>query len=185
MTLGVVALLGFAGCGSGSSDGSGSTAAAAKQERIYPNVHGPTREFLIRDGDNIVQMFGYEATPAQRQAVTKLLRAWMRARAASAWAKDCSYFHRTYIHELVKDAHGVSEGKVDNCAQALAYFGHQASGNLKNTFEGERVVSLRLEGPRGYAQYHGNDGRHDWIVPVRMEGAQWKVANATPLGRSS
>jgi hypothetical protein len=181
----LVALVGIAGCGNGSGEDPGSTVAAAQQERIYPNVHGPTREFLIRDGDNVVQMFGTEGTPAQRRAVTTLLRGWMRARAAAAWSKDCSYLHRGFIHELVIDAHHVSGGKVHNCPQALAFFGHEASGNLKNTFAGQKVVSLRLQGVRGYAQYHGNEGRHDWVVPVRREGAQWKVMIASPLGRSS
>jgi hypothetical protein len=178
----LLVLLAVFATGCGDSNNSGAT--TQKQERIYPNVHGPTREFLIRDGDNIVQFFGHEATTVQRKAVSEVIRGWMRARAAAAWAKDCTYMHSGYRQDLVKDAHGVSGGKVRNCPQALAFFGPSASGNLKNTYAGESVVSLRLRESRGYAQYHGNDG-HDWIVAVAKDGGQWKVTTAAPLGRSS
>jgi hypothetical protein len=171
----------LAGCGSSGEPGStGETTAG----RMYPNVTGPTREFLIRDGDNVVQFFGREAPPTEREAASKTIHAWMRARARSAWTKDCSYLHRDYAEELTKDAHSVSGGKVKNCPQALNFFGPQASGNLVNTVKGKPIVSLRMREGRGYAQYHGNDG-HDWIVPVKREGQVWKVTIAAPLGRSS
>jgi len=177
----VIAAMGI-GCGSGGESGTGDE--STKPERIYPNVTGPTREFLVKDGDNVVQFFGREASPADRKAASKVIQAWMRARAKAAWAKDCSYFHKTYVEELVKDAHSVSGGKVKNCPQALDYFGPQASGNLVDTLKGKPIVSLRMREGRGYAQYHGNDG-HDWIVPVKKENGQWKVTIAAPIGRNA
>jgi hypothetical protein len=170
-----------AGCGSG-----GDHAGSAHGEEMtvdwssYPP--GPTREFIVPYGDNTVQEYGREAPKAEREQASRMNSAWMRARAAQDWKRDCSYFSRGYRHSLVAtDAVNASRGKVKNCAQALAYFGHRASGSYKNNLAGP-IDSLRMGKDHGYAQYHGNDG-HDWIVPVQREGGKWWVANATPIDR--
>jgi hypothetical protein len=170
-----------AGCGG--DEATGEQEPEAKQEPLYPWLEGPTREFLIRGGDNAVQIFGREATKAEREQASSVIQAWMKARAAQDWAKDCSYFSRAYIHTLVAtDAVSVSKGKVKNCPQALAFFGHLASGNYKNNLAGP-IDSLRVSEGLGYAQYHGNDG-HDWVISMNKEDGKWWVAIASPLGRS-
>lgn len=177
--LAIVTML-VSGCGGGDS----TTVAEKEQELPYPWLKGPSREFLIRDGDNAVQTFGREATKAEREQASEVIQAWMKARAAQDWAKDCSYFASEYIHNLVAtDAMQVSGGKVKTCPQALAYFGHQASGSYKNNLTGP-IDSLRVGEGHGYAQYHGNDG-HDWIIAVSREDGRWLISNATPIGRSS
>jgi hypothetical protein len=184
-------LLALLACGSGAVLGCGGEQAtgdasetAAKQERLYPWLKGPSREFLIRGGDNAVQTFGREATKAEREQASRTIAAWMKARAAQDWVKDCSYLSRKYIHSLVaEDAVRVSEGKVKNCPQALAYFGHLASGTYKNNLAGP-IDSLRVGEGHGYAQYHGNDG-HDWVLSVDRERGKWWVSIAAPIGRSS
>lgn len=169
------------GCGGGEATGESQT--SAKQERLYPWLKGPSREFLIRGGDNAVQTFGQEATKSERKQASQVIHAWMKARAAEDWAKDCSYFSRKYIHNLITtDAVVVSHGKVKNCAQGLAFFGQKASGSYKNNLAGP-IDSLRVNEQQGYAQYHGNDG-HDWVITVEREGGKWLVAIASPIGRS-
>lgn len=174
----VVALA--AGCGGGDSS---TVAEQTGPAPLYPWLKGPTREFLIREGDNAVQIFGREASKAERDQASEVIQAWMKARAAQDWAKDCSYFSRHYIRILVaEDAVKVSKGKVKNCPQALAFFGHLASGSYKNNLTGP-IDSLRVGDGHGYAQYHGSDG-HDWVIPVEREDGKWLIANSTPLGRS-
>jgi hypothetical protein len=176
LTLLVVAL---SGCGSSSS-----SEAARTEPRLYPWLKGPTRQFLILNGDNAVQTFGREATKAEREQASRVILAWMKARAAQDWEKDCSYFSRAYIHSLVAtDARRVTNGRVKNCPQALEYFGHKASGSYKNNLAGP-IDSLRVGEGHGYAQYHGNDG-HDWVISVNREDGKWWVSIASPLGRSS
>jgi hypothetical protein len=171
-----------AGCGG--DEATGEPEAEAGQERLYPWLKGPSREFLIHGGDNAVQTYGWEATKVERNQASDVIEAWMKARAAQDWAKDCSYFSHGYIHSLVAtDAVEVSNGKVKNCPQALAYFGHQASGTYKNNLTGT-IDSLRVGKTLGYAQYHGNDG-HDWVITMEREGGKWWVAIASPIGRSS
>ena len=180
MALIIVSLL-APGCGGGESS---TSEGKADSHILYPWLKGPSREFLIRDGDNSIQIFGKEASKAEREQASRVIAAWMKARAAQDWAKDCSYFSRAYIHNLITtDAVKVSNGKVKNCAQGLAYFGHAASGSYKNTLRGP-IDSLRVSEGHGYAQYHGNDG-HDWVLPMEMEDGNWWVAIASPIGRSS
>jgi hypothetical protein len=176
-TIGLL-LLGAWGCG---GDGSTSTATSASdQSRPYPWVTGPARGFLGPDGENATAAFGREASDAERAQAWRVIEAWMRARAAKAWAEDCSYFSRKYIQALVvEDAMKVSKGKVQNCPQALAYFGAQASGDYKNTLSGP-IDSLRVQKSQGFALYHGREG-HDWMIPMDRENGKWWVAIAAPI----
>jgi len=177
LLLGLGVLLGLIGCG-----GSGDETQAASEERLYPSVEGPAREFLVRNGDNAVPMFGREATKAERDQASRVIEPWMRARAATDWKKDCSYFSRRYVKALVaEDATKITDGRVKTCPQALAYFGEAASGDYKNTMSGP-IDSLRIGEGHGYALFHGSDG-HDWALPMDRENGRWLVALAAPIER--
>jgi len=172
------------GCG---GDSSGSTDAAKTESRPYPWLKGPSREFLVSTGDNVVQTFGREGTKAEREQASETIEAWMRARAVQDWKKDCSYFSKSYNTNITDDAHGVTGGKVKNCPQALAYFKHAASGDYVNNLAGPidslRVGLYKEQLNQGYAQYHGNDGM-DWIVPMNRDNGRWKVSIASPIERN-
>jgi hypothetical protein len=167
------------GCGSDSSTGE----TTGKEEVFFPRVKGPSREFLIEGGDNIVQSFGPEATVAEREQASRVIHPWMRARAAEDWAQDCKYLSRVYVRRLVNDALSVTEGRARNCPQALAYFKDSASGDLVNTLTGP-IDSLVTRGHVGYAQWHGTKGR-DWVLPMREEGGRWLVDIASPIDRNA
>lgn len=175
--IGLLLLSVLGGCGGGASSGETQT----KPERIYPWVHGPAREFLIPDGDNSVQTFGPEAAPAEREAASAVIHAWMQARIAENWTADCRLLSASYIRVLVADAKGVSHGTATSCPQALAYFGDEASGTSGNTLTGP-IDSLLVRGKRGFAQWHGTE--EDWVLPLRKESGQWKVDVAAPIERT-
>lgn len=142
---------------------------------------GPTHEFVIPGGDNTVQYFGREGSVAEREEASAVVAAWMRARAAKDWRKDCRFISQAYKDNLVTDAERVSKGKARNCHQALAFFGPLASGNSINTMTGP-IDSLRVGADISFAQYHGRRGI-DWIVPLEKEGSRWKVAVSAPINR--
>ncbi|HSS41591.1 MAG TPA: hypothetical protein VLK37_03470 [Solirubrobacterales bacterium] len=176
---GMLALLALvSGCGGGSETSTGETV----PKRPYPRLHGPSREFLLPGGDNVVQFFGQEAPPAEREEVSRLIHAWMRARVAKEWVKDCSYLSHVYIGPLVKDANTVSHGKAKNCPQALEFFGPGASGTSGNTLTGP-IDSLRVRGVRAFAQWHGPH-QIDWVLPLRNENGTWKIESASPAERT-
>jgi len=138
---------------------------------------------VIPGGDNTVQYFGHEAPKAKREQVSAVVQAWDRARAAEDWRSDCSFMTRAYIDNMVTDAERTSKGKANSCVEALVFFGVVASGEEDRTTTG-LIDSLRLSGPKGYAQYHGRNGE-DWVVPVEQEGGVWKVGVSAPIKRES
>jgi hypothetical protein len=162
-----------------SACGGDSTATSSSDRSHYPP--GPTREFVIPGGDNVVQVFGREGSRAERDEASKVIAAWMRARVARDWAKDCAHLSRAYIKNIVADARHTSEGKATTCPTALDFFGPLASGKRVYTLSGP-IDSLRVGEGRGYAQYHGREGI-DWVVPMEKEGGHWKVAIAAPINR--
>lgn len=183
--LGVVAVLllvagGMYGCG-----GSGNSSAASSPARDplanYPK--GPTRQFIIPGGYNRVQVYGREASPAEREEVSALIHMWMRARAARNLKVDCKYLSQHMVEGIVRDAKNASNGKVKTCPGALALLGASASGDYKNTLGNLPIVSFRVGAGFGYAQYHGRDG-NDWIVPMRREHGKWLVNLPTPVNRN-
>lgn len=179
--VGLLALLALVALAAGCGGDSGSEESEAKPKRLYPRVHGPSREFLIAGGDNIVQFFGREAPSAERLEASQVIHKWMRARVAEDWREDCKYLSAVYTRMLVNDAKRVSGGEATNCVQTLAFFGDQASGKSGNTLTGP-IDSFRVRGVRAYAQWHGPE--EDWVLPLRNEGGQWKVEAASPLERT-
>lgn len=187
LRLTVIALLAFAcGCGGGESTGpvdttpgksatgttTGQSASTTGRPREERNFRGP-------DGVNTQLAFGHEASRAERARASRVIEGWMRARAVTDWAADCGYFSRRYRHDLVvEDAMNVSHGEVQNCPQALAFFGIAASGDYKNTLSGP-IDRFRVAGGQGIALYHGNDG-NNWAVTMEKEAGKWWVAIAAP-----
>ncbi|MGN6276446.1 MAG: hypothetical protein ACTHNP_11055 [Solirubrobacterales bacterium] len=172
------ALLLIAGCGGGS------TTSASKEKTVdwsqYPP--GPTRQFIVPGGDNAVQTFGREAKPAERKQVTKVTQAWLRARAAKNWAKDCRYLATSSVKYAESSASYMAQHKVSGCPAALGVMAVKGQKVSRAYNMAGGVVSLRLGEGHGYAQYHGNEG-HDWIIPVTRQDGDWKIATFDPLNR--
>jgi len=168
------------GCGGGDATTDDSAAAAKVR---YHWVKGAAREFLVPGADNVTQAYGREASVGEREQASKLIHAWMSARAVTDWKRDCEYFSHSYARRLTADAHSVTGGRVKTCAQALAHFGPiaAASGNCKNTLDGP-IDSLRIESGLGFAQYHGSDHK-DYVISMQKEDGKWAVSNARPFGR--
>lgn len=180
LALGLLAMvLLLAGCGGGDS-----TTSASKEKTVdwseYPP--GPTRQFIVPGGDNAVQTFGREATPAQRKQVSKVVQAWLRARAARNWARECRYLHAETIKYAESSASYMAQHKVSGCAKSLTVMAAKGQKVSRTYNMAGSVVSLRLGEGHGYAQYHGNDGR-DWIVPITPEHGVWKITSFDPLDR--
>lgn len=178
LSLAVLAVVLAAGCGSGDR-GAETTGSAENPLAGYPQ--GPTREFIVPGGDNVVQEFGTEASPAERRQVSSMIEAWMRARAAGDWDEECRYLHEKKIESAIAAAQQFSQRKVDCAAALKTLSGLPGAASRKNTMS-EPVASLRIGEGHGYAQYHGREGR-DWIVAVRRQDGSWKISELEPKDR--
>lgn len=180
LSLSLVAFAAMAiGCGGGDSTGDSSSLAV---QPLRPK--GPSNEFYIPGGDNAVQLYGREAAVAERAQASRVIGAWMRARAARKHARECAYMSRAFAKEFVYEAEYVTKSKITTCAGALDYFGFDAGGvNFVTNTMSDPIASLRIDAGQGYAQYHGNDGR-DYIVGVDKEDGKWLVATSAPYDRS-
>lgn len=178
ITLSLLLVVVVAGCG-GSAPSTTQAEVGKGQLAGYPK--GPTRQFIIPGGDNAVQLFGHEATAAERRQASAIVEGWLRARVRGEWGKACAYMEKRLNSYAVVTGSEVSGNHLTTCARGFAALTHNAGKPRYNIKGG--VVSLRVKGSQGYAQYHGTEGE-DWILSMQREGGRWKVANLYPLERT-
>lgn len=172
----ILTVLFVTGCG----DSSSREEAATSKDAAFPK--GPTKQFYVPGEDNAVQLFGDEAAPAVRKRVSGVVQTWMRARAAADWAEDCRYLSQETVEYALNSGTTLGQGKVRDCGEALAIIADRGPKVSRRYNMAGPVASLRLQEGRGYAQYHGDEGR-DWIVPVQREGGSWKIGALDPIER--
>ncbi len=172
----VALAVGPSGCGGGDS----TREAETTRDPLAGYPKGPTRQFIEPGADNAVQEFGREATAAEREYVSKLVKAWLRARVRAEWARACSYLHEKNTEDAIEMGSMLTGEPITSCAKGLSALARNPETPRNNIKGG--VASLRIEAGQGYAQYHGKEGR-DWILAVRREGRRWKIAHFYPIER--
>jgi hypothetical protein len=163
-TVALVALsLLAAGCGSGS--GSSSTTAAANEA---------SSQFPATAANKQIVDFGKEAPPAVREAAGSVLAANLKARETANFTSQCSTLSLKTVDKLVAPG---KESPTAACPAALKELAEPLSQSApvrKDTL-GASVAAMRVKGGRGYALYHGTDGK-DYAMAMEKEGGTWKVA---------
>jgi hypothetical protein len=143
------------------------------------STDGGSAGFRTPDGDNSIQEYGAEADAKEVDAVTAALRSYLEARASADFAKQCLYLAKATVAPLEEFAGGSSQLKGKGCREILSALESNApASTLTSTLTGD-IASLRIEGKRGFALYHGDEGI-DYFVPMVKEGGEWKVAALAP-----
>jgi len=164
LLLAVLLALALAGCGDGGEE---TTAKAPAPKRAAPGV--PTSS----GGDNSIQLYGVEASDAERAKLTTLVQTFLNARATGNWAKVCSLLAAKPRAEQLRFAPGAK-----SCAEAMAFFAKDANpATLKDEAQIE-VLSLRVDPPIAFLIYRRSDGI--WATALEREEGQWKVISVTP-----
>lgn len=165
----LLALLGLAlviaGCGASSSTSSESGSGAE-----------PSAQFLKKNGKNTIPEFGEEASAEEREAVNTVVVKNLKARQAADWATQCNTLSMKGIAEIP------GAKNHQDCPTALKKLGEPLSvtkGIRTDTLSGS-IAAFRIEGERGYALYHGNDGRNH-ALPLEKEDGVWKVGSINTI----
>lgn len=173
-------------CGGGGSDSSttnsspttqGSTAATTTEAN--GGQGSGSAAFRTPGGDNSIQNFGEEGDAGEVAAATAALEAFMKARAKDQWAQVCSSLAKAAVAPLAQISSGSPQLKGKGCAAILAALtGATPASTRANTLIGP-VASLRFEGDRGFALYHGPKGVN-YFIPMTKEDGEWKVGALAP-----
>lgn len=171
-------------CGEDSNSDSG---VVATQETTAPpgdgapvdDSGGGNASFRTPGGDNSIQNYGKEANAAELEEAAVALASFMRARAEDDWDEQCARLADAATKSIEELASRSPQLKGEGCATILPEFlaGVPASSHVNTLTDG--VASLRVEGDRGFALYHGAGGV-DYYVPMVKEDGKWKVGAVAP-----
>jgi hypothetical protein len=176
--------IGLSACGSGDSDDStgGSPTVMTTQgkgEGGSSSEGDGSAGFRTPGGDNSIQNFGEEADAVELGAASVVLAAYLRARGKDDWARECVYLARSAVAPLEELASRSAEIKGKGCAAVLAtLMGSTPVSTRADTLTGG-IASLRVQGDRAFALYHGPGGV-DYFLPLTKEDGEWKIGSLAP-----
>lgn len=163
----LIGLLGvIAGCGGGDSSSSSGSSPSVSSD--------PSAQFIKKGGkgNNTYAEFGEEAPAEEREVANVVVVESLKARAAGDFQAQCETLGQKGIQSIP------NAKTQQDCVKALKQFGEPLSKTKygrRDTLSGAIAV-LRVEGDKGIALYHGNDG-NDYEIPLEKEGGVWKVSS--------
>lgn len=202
----VLALVGPAACGGGSSassitqnaastmtssapsttskaDTSQPTAKAPRSSGTIPSGGGAAG-FRMRGADNSIPDYGEEASAAERRAAGTALAAYLGALAKGQWPKACPHVASSMRRSLERLASTAKQLKGAGCAGDLNALVARISSVRADPFSGA-LAAFRVKGTQAFALFRGPD-RQKYYMPMASEGGAWRVTqfapDAYPLG---
>jgi hypothetical protein len=174
LALALVALaISLTACGGGddSTQSSSSTASTGSGDS---SAQEGSASFHTPGGDNSIQNFGDEADTGEVAAATTVLARYLQARARGDWGKDCALLAKTAVAPLERLVAQSPDLKGKDCAGILASLTAYVPKSSRANTMTDGIASLRVEGNRAFALYHGAKGI-DYFVPMVKEDGQWKI----------
>jgi len=162
--LALIVVLLLASCG-GSSSSTGEEQTARE----------PSKEFAGPNGENKLVRFGVEASAPERESASAVLNQSFEARASADFEAQCATLTAKEIDKVAGS--GKKSASVAQCSAKLKKLAEPLAKSepfRTDKLEGE-VTAMRVKGNRGFAFFHGTDGK-DWVMPLEKEGVTWKVA---------
>jgi hypothetical protein len=184
--LGLLAL-GLSACGGDSGDATTGSTRTSSQAATTPG-QGPGKggsaeegsaSFRVKGGDNSIQDFGEEADDSETAAATAVLTGYLEARASGDWAAQCAGLSKTALEPLEQVVSRSPQFKDKGCAAVLkALLGAAPASTRANPLTGD-IASLRTEGNRGFALFHGTGGSDYFVLMVKEDG-EWRLGATAP-----
>jgi hypothetical protein len=128
-----------------------------------------------RGGDNSIQSYGVEGQSDERVEAATTVQAYLDALVAGRWADACSLLAakiKTNLEALLERA--PKDAQLKGCPDAVrVVMGKVPKGPLRIVAD-VHVLSLRVEGDRGFLIYEDGEGHADEI-PLEREDDRWKA----------
>ena len=135
--------------------------------------------FRTAGGDNSIQNYGEEADAEELEAAEASLVAYLEARADADWKASCQYLAEAATQPLQQLAESSPKLKGKSCAAIIGALSAPIPRSSRANPVTAGVASLRVEGDRGFALFHGPKGA-DIFVPMVEEDGEWKVGSLAP-----
>lgn len=135
--------------------------------------------FRTPGGDNSIQDFGEEADADQLEAAEAALVGYLDARADGDWKASCEYLAEAATQPLQQLAESSPRLKGKSCAVIIGALSAEVPSSSRANPVVEGVASLRVEGDRGFALFHGPEGA-DFFMTMVEEDGEWKVGALAP-----
>lgn len=130
--------------------------------------------FRTTGGDNSIQNFGDEADESEREAAEANIDAYLEARAKGDWAKSCENLAKAAVQPIEQLAKSSPQLKGKGCGAIIGALSAQLPASSRANPLVSGVASLRIEGERGFALFHGPGGT-DYFIPLVKEDGEWKA----------
>lgn len=166
------------GSGSGSEDSDSDSGSRDSSNGSGSEEEGAS-SFRTPGGDNSIQDFGEEADAEERAAASAVVVGFMRARANRDWAAVCGYIASATLKPVEQVASRSPQFKGKDCVGILEILTGATPDSTRANTLGGSIDSLRVKGDRGFALYHGTDGK-DYFIPLVKEDGEWKVGALAP-----
>lgn len=158
------------GCGGSSSSSPSTTETGTGAE--------PSAAFLKPKGEyNTIVRFGEEASGEEREAANVVVVKNLKARETGDWATQCATLNKLGLKEIP----GVP-GQEQECATLLKAFAEPIAKTkeFRKDWLSGPIAALRVKGEKGYALFHGSDGK-DYALALEKEDGSWKVSSVTTI----
>jgi hypothetical protein len=176
----VMAML-VVGCGGSGGDSSSATTSSSNETESSESSKSsdgsnsePSAEFAGEGPNAELVTFGKESDVAEREAASEVLEENLEARAAGDWEAQCLTLAEPIVKGIERSAGGTGAG----CAKSLEVQASSAPESILANPMTEPIAALRVGGIRGFALFHGANGK-DYVMPLLKEGSEWKVASLT------
>jgi hypothetical protein len=133
------------------------------------------------DDDKVFVDYGNRASPADRRAITALVKRYYVAAASADGGKACPMVYGLIAERLTEEyaqAHGMSSG---SCATALSALFKQRHGQLASDPSLLKVTRIRIGGDKGYVFVFLGSVPEPYLTVHREEGA-WKIESLFETG---
>ncbi len=163
----------------GSPDDSNSGDRADNSGASAPPATGGSASFRNPGGDNSIQNYGKEGEGAELEAASEVVVEFLDARAKGDWETACSHMAAVTLKPIEQLGARSAQLEGKGCPELVEALTGGVPASTRASKIGDGIESLRYQGARAFALWHGTD-KTDYFIPLVKEDGEWKVGALAP-----